>query len=91
MSDGHDLSTPELVRRIAAALDRRCVLLPVPTPFLEIVGSMFGKGEMIRRLVESMQVDTGKAQRLLEWTPSYSFDEELERTADWFRVVHRRK
>jgi nucleoside-diphosphate-sugar epimerase len=91
VSDGHDLSTRELVRKIATALERRCVLLPVPTSFLGIVGRMFGKGEMIRRLVESMQVDTGKAERLLDWTPSYSTDEELARTADWLRVVHRRK
>ncbi|MEW6531048.1 MAG: SDR family oxidoreductase [Thermodesulfobacteriota bacterium] len=91
VSDGHDLSTPELVRRIATALKRRCVLLPIPASFLEIVGRMLGRGETIRRLVESMQVDTGKAERLLEWTPSYSVDEELARTADWFRVVHRRK
>lgn len=91
VSDGHDLSTPELVRRIAAALKRRCVLLPIPASILEIVGRMLGRGETIRRLVESMRVDTGKAQRLLEWTPSYSVDEELARTADWFRVAHRRK
>ncbi|KAF0192530.1 MAG: UDP-glucose 4-epimerase [Gammaproteobacteria bacterium] len=68
-SDGEDISTPELIRVIADALDRKARLFPVPPRLLTIAAGLFGKGDLIRRLADSLQVDSSKARRLLGWTP----------------------
>ncbi len=90
VSDGNDLSTPDLVKKIGASLDRACMLLPLPTFLLKIAGRMLGKGPAIGRLVESMQVETSKARTLLGWNPRFSVDQELARTAEWYRHVYRK-
>lgn len=77
VSDGDDLSTPELVRRMAAALGRRAWLLPVPPSLLVGAAALVGKGEVARRLCESLQVDIRKAGAVLGWTPRSSVDEQL--------------
>jgi UDP-4-keto-D-QuiNAc 4-reductase len=89
VSDGEDLSTPQLVRKIAASLDRRCVLVPVPQFLLQIAAQILGKREVAGRLVDSLQVETAKAKTLLGWKPPFSFDAELIRTCEWYRSVYR--
>ena len=89
VSDSEDLSTSQLVRKIATALDRRCILLPVPQSLLQIAALVLGKREVVGRLTDSLQVDTTKAKTLLGWTPPFSIDDELFRTCEWYRRVYR--
>ena len=89
VSDGEDLSTSQLVRKIATALDRPCRLLPVPQFLLRIAALVLGKREAAGRLTDSLQVDTTKAKTLLGWKPPFSVDEELLRTCEWYRRVYR--
>ena len=79
VADGEDLSTAELVRRIAAALGVRPRLLPVPVIVLRWAAAAAGKEAAMRRLVGSLQVDASKARRRLQWTPPLSVDEGLRR------------
>ena len=79
VSDGEDLSTPDLIRRMARALDRPVRLLPVPKSVLMAVASMLGKRDMAQRLCGSLQVDISKARALLGWNPPVSVDEGLRR------------
>ncbi len=79
VSDGEDLSTPELVRRLARAMGRRARLFPVPTSVLMAGATLMGKRYVAQRLLGSLQVDISKAQRLLGWTPPVSVDEGLRR------------
>jgi nucleoside-diphosphate-sugar epimerase len=85
VSDGHDLSTAELVRIMAGALDRPARLLPVPMGMLLAVGAMTGRREAVRRLLENLQVDIGKAQRLLGWRPPVSVEEGMRRAMHGIR------
>jgi len=39
---------------------------------------------MIRRLTESLVIDSTKVRRVLDWKPPYSMEEELARTAEWY-------
>ncbi|MCB9559558.1 MAG: NAD-dependent epimerase/dehydratase family protein [Kofleriaceae bacterium] len=78
-SDGEDVSTPELIRRMAAAMDR--VPRLVPSPGLRTMLRLAGKGGLVQRLWESLQVDSSKARAALQWTPAISLDEGLRRTA----------
>lgn len=77
VSDGEDLSTPDLVRRMAAAVGRRALLLPVPTALLVGGATLVGKRDVARRLCESLQVSIDKARGLLGWAPPASVDQQL--------------
>ncbi|MBF7730530.1 SDR family oxidoreductase [Pseudomonas sp. N040] len=81
VSDGEDLSTSELLRRLAAALGRPARLLPVPGWILAAGAAMLGRRALGRRLCCSLQVDIGKTRQLLGWSPPVSVDEGLRRTA----------
>ena len=80
VSDGEDLSTPDLIRRMARAMDRPARLLPVPKSVLMAAAAMLGKRDMAQRLCGSLQVDISKSRALLGWNPPISVDEGLRRT-----------
>lgn len=84
MSDGDDVSTPELVRRIAQALGKPARLLPVPEWVMKLGGTMTGKSNQVKRLCSSLQVDSSKIRRVLGWAPPCSMAEELARVAAWY-------
>ncbi len=52
---------------------------------LRIAGRLFGKEPVIQRLCDTLQVDIGKTQRLLGWTPPLSVDAALWKTAQQLR------
>jgi UDP-4-keto-D-QuiNAc 4-reductase len=81
VSDGEDLSTPELLRRTAAALGRSARLIPVPPPMLRWTARLAGRGAVASRLCDSLQVDIGTNARLLGWTPPVGVDTALAETA----------
>jgi nucleoside-diphosphate-sugar epimerase len=89
VSDGEELSTPELIRRIARALDRPARLLPLPTFTLRLCASLIGRSDEIRRLCESLVVDIGRTRAELGWSPPMSVDEGLLRTVAWYRSTPR--
>lgn len=84
VSDGEDLSTTELLRRMGAALGKPARLLPVPGAWLNGVACLLGKGAIAQRLCGSLQVDIEKTRRLLGWTPPVSVDNALRKTARHF-------
>ena len=86
VSDGEDVSTTELLRRMGQALDRPARLLPVPADWLKLAAAMVGKRDVARRLCGSLQVDIEMTQRLLGWTPPLSLDEGLKKAAEGLRV-----
>lgn len=82
-SDGDDISTPELVRRIARALGKPERLFPVPKGVIRLAGSVTGKSNQVERLCGSLQINLSKVQRVLRWTPPRSMAEELAEVAAW--------
>jgi UDP-glucose 4-epimerase len=89
VSDGEDISAPDLVRRLAHALDRPARLLNVPPPLLRLAANLLGRGADVRRLCDSLTVDIAPTRELLGWSPSLSVDEALIRTASWYRTAGR--
>lgn len=85
VSDGDDVSTPELIRRLAAGLDRSTFLLSVPVSWMKWAGKMLGRQSMVERLVGSLAVDIRPIQEELGWAPPYSMKSGLASTAEWFR------
>jgi nucleoside-diphosphate-sugar epimerase len=90
VSDGEDLSTTELLRRMATALGAPAHLLPVPSWLLEAGATMLGKKALSQRLCGSLQVDISKTRELLGWTPPLSVDAALRKTAKHFLEHHTR-
>jgi len=80
VSDGEDVSTTELLRRMGQALGRPARLIPVPVSWLKLAATMVGKPDVAQRLCGSLQVDIEKTRRLLGWTPPISLDQGLKRT-----------
>ena len=76
-SDDHDLSTPELIRLIARAMERPARLWPVPVDWLRLAGRALGKGPQIDRLIGSLQVNIGHTKQVLGWTPRLTVDQGL--------------
>jgi nucleoside-diphosphate-sugar epimerase len=87
VSDGHDLSTTELVRGMARAAGVSARLLPVPVWALRAGAALLGRGEALQRLCGNLQVDISKAQSLLGWIPPVSVEEGLRRAVVGIRQV----
>lgn len=85
VSDGDDLSTVELLRRMGVALGRDACLFSVHPLLLKLGASMIKKNEIYQRLCESLQLDIAKTRRMLGWTPPISIDEGFRRAAEAFR------
>ena len=83
-SDGEDLSTTELLKRVSAAMNKSSRLLPVPQKLIEFSLKFIGKDDLSRRLCGSLQVDISKARKLLNWSPSTSVDHGIEMTVQHF-------
>jgi nucleoside-diphosphate-sugar epimerase len=81
VSDGHDVSVPELVRGLAGVMGVKAHLLPIPVSVLQFGAALLGKRDAVNRLCENLQVDIDKARKLLAWTPSISISEGLRRAA----------
>ena len=79
VSDGEDLSTPDLIRRMARTMNRPARLLPVPVWALQAGAWLLGKGDAVQRLCGNLQVDISKSRTLLGWNPPISVDEGLRR------------
>lgn len=79
VSDGEDLSTPDLLRRLGNAMGRSARLWPVPPPLLTAGAALLGRRAAADRLCGNLQLDITKARTLLNWSPPVSVDEGLRR------------
>ena len=79
VSDGDDLSTTELLRRVGQAMGKPARLIPVPMSALKFGARLLGKQAMAQRLCGNLQVDISKARKVLGWSPPVSVDEGLRR------------
>jgi nucleoside-diphosphate-sugar epimerase len=79
VSDGEDLSTTDLLRRLGQAMNKPARLIPVPPSLLQFGANLLGKGDMAQRLLGNLQVDISHTRQTLNWTPPISVDEGLRR------------
>ena len=86
VSDGQDISSPDLVRGLAQALGVAAHLVPVPLFALQLVGRTLGKGDVIQRVCGNLRVDISRARRVLSWKPPISTDEGLRRAVKGMHI-----
>ena len=85
VADSQDVSTPDLVRGLAAALGVKPRLLPFPLAPLRLASALAGRGAEFARLTGSLQVDSSRIQRKLDWRPRFTLAQGLAETARWYR------
>ncbi len=81
VSDGHDLSTTELLQECAVALKVQSRLVPVPQNLIVGFATILGKLSFAQRLCGNLQADISKAHEVLGWEPSISVVDGLKVTA----------
>ncbi|SNB45066.1 SDR family oxidoreductase [Geobacter sp. DSM 9736] len=84
VSDGEDVSTPELILRIANSMNTTARLFPFPAVLLLAAARMVGKRSVVQRLTGSLQVDSSKIRKDLNWVPPYTMMQGLQETGQWF-------
>jgi len=84
VSDDHDVSTSEMVSHMAIVLDKPTWQLPVPKWCYKLAGRLFGKQDVIDRLLGSLQVDISHTKETLNWKPPQSLEDGFKETADAF-------
>jgi len=81
ISDGEDVSTAELIHRVAQAYGTKAHLIPVPPAWMRFGARLLGKTAVADRLLGSLVIDSSKARELLGWQPVVTMDEQLRKMA----------
>ena len=91
VSDGQDVSTKEFILRLARAMGKPPRLFPMPkTPARFLLGAA-GKQKIYDQLWEDLTIDNSRLCRELGWSPKFSMDQELARSAQWYKDTQRRE
>ncbi|NDJ61560.1 MAG: NAD-dependent epimerase/dehydratase family protein [Chloroflexi bacterium] len=88
ISDAEAISTTDLIRQMAAALDRSARLFPFPEPLLRAAGRIANRERLIDQLFGTLVVDAQKARDQLGWSPPQSLSAGLADVAQWYREYH---
>jgi nucleoside-diphosphate-sugar epimerase len=86
VSDGEDVSTPELIRKIAQALEVNPRLFPCPPLLLRTASMLSGRGAEVARLIGSLQMESTRIRSELGWNPPFHLEQGLAETARWYRT-----
>ncbi len=86
ISDGKDVSSPTLLRKVAMALDKKAWLIPVPVNWIKFVLTFAGKKELASRMFGSLQIDSSKARDILNWKPVVTMDDALKKTVAAYKA-----
>ncbi len=81
VSDDHDVSTTELLQKMAHAFGKKARLLPIPMSWIRRVASLLGKKAVADRLCGSLQVDITHTKETLGWKPPVTMEQQLAKIA----------
>lgn len=86
VSDRENISTPELVRIIASAMGIKPRLIPLSLFLLRVFGRLTGKIELVRRLIDSLSINSDKIRRELDWKPPFTIEQGICETVKWYKA-----
>lgn len=84
ISDGEDISTPELIKKLSYSLRKTSRLVPFPVSLIKFMGIIIGKSLETNRLLGSLKIDSSYTCDLLKWRPVISTNDALHKTAQWY-------
>jgi nucleoside-diphosphate-sugar epimerase len=80
VSDGQDVSTPDLIKMIACAMRKKPVLFSLSPGILKALCKIAGKTKELEKLTGSLYVDISKIRNLLGWKPPFTLEEGIKET-----------
>jgi nucleoside-diphosphate-sugar epimerase len=86
--DSEDISSRELITRLARLLARPVRLVPVPEPLIRLAAGLTMKKDAAARVLDSLVIDSSRTQQLLKWVPPLTLDEGLATTARWYQETY---
>jgi len=84
VSDNEDLSTPQLVTMLAAAMNRPLRLFYMPEKWMKTGLSFLGKKNIYDRLWGKLLVDSSQIRNRLGWAPPVPVTEGIQETVRWY-------
>lgn len=81
LSDGEDVSTTELLQKVAMAYAVKPRLIAIPHAWLRFALESSGNRGLASRLLGSLVIDSVKTREVLGWQPVLSMDEQLRKMA----------
>lgn len=84
VSDGEDISTPDLIKKISFIMGKSKLFLDIPVFILKLIFFIFGRSKEFESLTGSMRVDTSNAFKVLGWKPKNDLDYGLRKTIKWY-------
>lgn len=86
VSDGHDLSTSELIAALARGMGGRARLVQCPQALLRTLATLAGRRTDAERLLNSLTVDSSVLRTQLGCAPALAVEDALAATARWWRT-----
>jgi len=87
VSDGEDISTVQLIIKMADALERPVRLWPCPLRLIELAGMLAGRSVEVSRICGSLRINSKKIYNELGWIPAHTLTHGLSQISAWY---HRR-
>ncbi|NNA97965.1 NAD-dependent epimerase/dehydratase family protein [Pseudomonas gessardii] len=85
ISDGIDVSLPDILKKLGEGMSKKQKLLPVPVRFMMLGASLLGKKAMFEQLCGSLVIDASKSRRLLGWKAPEDTETALIKSGDSYR------
>jgi nucleoside-diphosphate-sugar epimerase len=85
VSDGEDMSTPDLIQRLAKAMGKPARLFRLSPWLLSRAARLPGRFGSLSKLVGSLSVDGSKIIAELGWNPPYGTGHGIRQTVAWYR------
>lgn len=84
VSDDSDISTPDLMRKLAKNMKKSSLLFRVPLSLIKFIGKVFCKSSEVDRLLSSLRIDCSYTKLILDWKPPLDLDKGLSSTVNWY-------
>lgn len=84
VSDDDDVDMAKLLRLLAAGMDKRARLFPLPAQALAGLAALAGKSALAGRLLDSLQVDISHTTATLDWLPVVKPEDAMRATVAHF-------
>jgi len=88
VSDGQDISTPDLLKVVGRAVNKPLRLLPFPVVILQLLSTLVGRKSDFDRLNGSLQLDITKTCEQLGWEPIACMQDTLTSMISGLKVNH---
>lgn len=85
VSDGQDISTPDLIKMITCTMNRKALLFSLHPGILKALCKIAGKGEEMEKLTGSLLIDSSKIRYLLGWKPPFTLEEGIKETVKYYK------